>query len=142
MLGRTATNAATWWTSRGIAIPPPAHGGTPAAAEMSLRQNLFDAAHSVAILELVAATEHAARTAAAQQGVRHTERITADLRRRLDWPLRPFPVTHGAEHLPDLKRYMQGIAERIRRIGQHPGRGGNAWTSLNAALLASGPAGT
>ena len=27
---------------------------------------------------------------------------------------------HGAERLPDLKRYMQGIAERIRRIGQQP----------------------
>lgn len=41
---------------------------------MSLRQNLFDAAHSVAdVWELIAATEHAARDfMAAQQGVRHT----------------------------------------------------------------------
>ena len=94
-----------------------------AAAEMNLRQNLFDAAHSVAdVWELIAATEHAARDfMAAQQGVRHTERITADLRRQLDWLLRPrFLWAHGAERLPDLKRYMQGIAERIRRIGQQP----------------------
>ena len=94
-----------------------------AAAEMSLRQNLFDAAHSVAdVWELIAATEHAARDfMAAQQGVRHTERITADLRRQLDWLLRSrFLWAHGAERLPDLKRYMQGIAERIRRIGQQP----------------------
>lgn len=90
---------------------------------MSLRQNLFDAAHSVAdVWELIAATEHAARDfMAAQQGVRHTERITADLRRQLDWLLRSrFLWAHGAERLPDLKRYMQGIAERIRRIGQQP----------------------
>lgn len=94
-----------------------------AAAEMNLRQNLFDAAHHVAeIWELVAATEHAVRDfMAAQQGVRHMERITADLQRQLDWLLRPrFLWAHGAERLPDLKRYMQGIAERIRRIGQQP----------------------
>ena len=94
-----------------------------AAAEMNLRQNLFDAAHHVAeIWELVAATEHAARDfMAAQQGVRHTERITADLQSQLDWLLRPrFLWAHGAERLPDLKRYMQGIAERIRRIDQQP----------------------
>ncbi|WMB20695.1 DUF3418 domain-containing protein [Akkermansia muciniphila] len=94
-----------------------------AAAEMNLRQNLFDAAHNVAdIWELVAGTEHAVRDfMALQKGVRHTERITADLRRQLDWLLRPrFLWAHGAERLPDLKRYMQGIAERIRRIGQQP----------------------
>lgn len=57
----------------------------------------------------------------AAKGVRHTERITADLQRQLDWLLRPrFLWAHGAERLPDLKRYMQGIAERIRRIGQQP----------------------
>lgn len=94
-----------------------------AAAEMNLRQNLFDAAHNVAdIWELVAGTEHAVRDfTALQKGVRHTERITADLQRQLDWLLRPrFLWAHGAERLPDLKRYMQGIAERIRRIGQQP----------------------
>lgn len=94
-----------------------------AAAEMNLRQNLFDAARTVAdVWELVASTEHAVRDfAAAQQGVRHAERITADFRRQLDWLLRPrFLWAHGAERLPDLKRYMQGIAERIRRIGQQP----------------------
>ena len=90
---------------------------------MNLRQNLFDAAHNVAdIWELVAGTEHAVRDfTALQKGVRHTERITADLQRQLDWLLRPrFLWAHGAERLPDLKRYMQGIAERIRRIGQQP----------------------
>ena len=94
-----------------------------AAAEMNLRQNLFDATHNVAdIWELVAGTEHAVRDfTALQKGVRHTERITADLQRQLDWLLRPrFLWAHGAERLPDLKRYMQGIAERIRRIGQQP----------------------
>lgn len=94
-----------------------------AAAEMNLRQNLFDAAHNVAdIWELVAGTEHAVRDfTALQKGVRHTERITADLQRQLDWLLRSrFLWAHGAERLPDLKRYMQGIAERIRRIGQQP----------------------
>ena len=106
---------------------------------MNLRQNLFDAAHHVAeIWELVAATEHAARDfMAAQHGVRHTERITADLQSQLDWLLRPrFLWAHGAERLPDLKRYMQGIAERIRRIGQSllP-ENSNVSTSLNAYIF-------
>lgn len=94
-----------------------------AAAEMNLRQNLFDAAHTVAdVWELVASTEHAVRDFAAdRQGVRHAERIVADLQRQMDWLLRPrFLWAHGAERLPDLKRYMQGVAERIRRIDQQP----------------------
>lgn len=94
-----------------------------AVAEMNLRQNLFDAARAVAnIWELVSATEHAVRDfASSQQGVRHAERIAADFRRQMDWLLRPrFMWAHGAERLSDLKRYMQGVAERIRRIGQQP----------------------
>ena len=94
-----------------------------AAAEMNLRQNLFDAARTVAdAWELVASTEHSVRDfETAQQGIRPAERITADFRRQMDWLLRPrFLWVHGAERLPDLKRYMQGIAERIRRIGQQP----------------------
>ena len=46
-------------------------------------------------------TEHAVRDfTALQKGVRHTERITADLQRQLDWLLRPhFLWAHGAERL-------------------------------------------
>lgn len=98
------------------------------------------------IWELVAGTEHAVRDfTALQKGVRHTERITADLQRQLDWLLRPrFLWAHGAERLPDLKRYMQGIAERIRRIGQQPlARELERLVSLNACIsLASGFEGT
>lgn len=94
-----------------------------ACAEMNLRQNLFDAAHQVAdIWELIAGTEHTVRNFKdTQQGIRHTERIIADLQRQLDWLLCPrFLWVHGAERLSDLKRYMQGMTERLRRIWQQP----------------------
>ncbi len=94
-----------------------------AAAEMNMRQNLFDAAQDVAyIWELLAATEHSVRDyAAAQKGNRLTERVVKDLQGQLDWLLRPrFLWEHGAERLADLKRYMQGIAERLNRIDRQP----------------------
>lgn len=103
--------------------PLPRTAGQFAQAEMNLRQNLFDAARSVAALwELVAATDHAVRDfVAAQQGNRHSERVAADLQRQMAWLLRArFLWAHGAERLPDIKRYMQGIAERMKRISQQP----------------------
>ncbi len=94
-----------------------------AAAETNMRSRLFDAAQDVAyIWELLAGAEHAVRDfIAANKTNRHAARISADLQMQMNWLLRPrFLWEHGAARLADLQRYMKGIAERLRRIGQQP----------------------
>lgn len=106
-----------------MGLPLPRDAEQFAQAELRMRENLFDAAHDVGqIWELIAAADHQARDfIESQRGVRAMRRVIEDLERQLAWLLRPrFLWAHGAGRLSDLRRFMQGIRERLDRIDRQP----------------------
>lgn len=94
-----------------------------AAVALKVRQTLVDQARPMAELwQAVVDAERAVRDfASARSGERYGDRITRDLERQMAWLLRPgFLWKTGVARLPDLRRFLKSIHERLERIGQQP----------------------
>lgn len=93
------------------------------ACRLSLRENIFDEAKKVGeVWELIATADHYVRDFIQANGTnKHYIPVIDDLNRQMKWLTRTrFMKMHGAKRLGDIKRYMQGIMERLKRIDQQP----------------------
>lgn len=93
------------------------------AVSLQVRQTLADQARPMAELwQAVVDAERAVRDfVTLRGGERYGDRIARDLERQMAWLLRPgFLWKTGMARLPDLRRFLKGIHERLERIGQQP----------------------
>ncbi len=106
-----------------LPAPPPRDPESFEAATKDLAANMARTVPVVAALwEKLADAERNVRLfLLTANGDRHRAAVGEDLRRQLDWLLRPHRfVDTGFARLRDFERFVRGVNERLRRLGQQP----------------------